>query len=424
MATGTSNLCNFFYHLYMVRRLLPDQYAMLTALIASMTILSVPAATVQTITAHRVASLSAQSMWEALRRDLLRRFVGGGLVAITFFGIITATHQSLMNFLQLPDVPEVVFAWGGAVALAFIVPIAQGAIQGLQSFTSLGINLMLHGVSKLGFGVLCVGLGWAVLGAVQALLIATLLILFVGLVQLRRALRHRHPRSREEIPWWEQAFTWVSDGMNECWMILRKPWGFSSYAVMVALSVMAYTSLTNVDIVLAKHYLSPLGAGYYAIAAMVSRSVLFLPMALSMVLFPKVAHATAMGEDARLLLRQVMTLTALLSGSACAVCLAFPATIIRWVAGTVYPETVPLTRALALAMACMAVSNLVLVYALAARRTWLVVPFIVAALGHLFCVVLWHAEASQIVWLTTGFAFLLATYSVVVCYDKKVRSPC
>ncbi len=410
-ATAVSNVCNFLYHLYMVRHLAPDQYAMLTALIALMTVMAVPATTVQTTTSHRVAQLSAQADWVLLRADVRRRFVRAGVVSIGLFVIVAAVHRPIMAYLQAPDVPAVVLSWGGTLGLGFLVPVVWGTLQGLQAFTPLGINLLFNVVMKLLLGALFVGMGWAVFGAMQGFLLALGLALGAGLIQIRQILQQRHPHAEAEVPWWGRVVAVVTEGWNESWLLLRNPRGVSSYTLVVAFSIMAYTSLTNIDVVLAKHYLDPLVAGQYAVGAMVSRMVLFLPMALSMVLFPKVAHATAMGQDATPLLRRVTLATGAISGAACAVCLGFPAWLMHLLAGTVYPQAIPVIRWLAVAMACMAIANLYLVYVLAAQTLRATIPFFVAALSQVIGIGLWHITVQQVAGVTVVVSLSLGFYS-------------
>lgn len=423
IATAAGNACNFLYHLYMVRWLPTDHYAMLTALIGLMTILSVPATTIQTTTSHRVAQLQAHASWAQLRANLLRRFAAAGLVAVAGFVVIALAHRVIMSFLRFPEIPGVILGWGGVVVLTFLIPVVWGGLQGLEAFFALGINLVVSALLKLGSGVLWVGLGGMIQGAVYGLLAAAVVTLGLAVAQLRRVLRERHaPHEMLESPWWERAGAWAVDGLTECWVILRRPVGVSVYAVVVAVSVMAYTSLTNMDVILAKHYFEPLQAGSYAVGAMVSRMVLFLPMAFSMVLFPKVSQATALGQDAKPLLRRVVAVTAALSGAAGLICMGFPAVIMRILAGRVFLDAIPVVQVLSVAMACMSVANVGLVYLLATQRLRATVPYWIGAVAQVIGVVGWHATMSQVAVVTGLTAASLAAYSIGIVWSRDV--PC
>lgn len=421
-ATGVGNLCNALYHVYMARHLSPQHYAMLSALTGLMTILAVPATTIQTTTSHQVALLSARAEWQSLRLDIRRRLLVAGFVTVGGWLVIAGFHRALMAFLRSPEAPGVVMSWGAAVALAFLLPIAWGALQGLQRFAALGVNLALSAGLRLLGGILFVGLGQAVLGAMQGLLVATIVTLGISLIHVRRILLEYHPQRIARV-WWERIITWVSDGVGECLVILKGGRGISRYALVVALSVMAYTSLTNADVVLVKHFFEPMTAGHYAVGAMVSRIVLFLPMALSMVLFPKVARAAAEGGDARPLLRRVFLGTALVSGMACAACLRFPTQLMRILAGAVYPETVPIIRLLAVAMAGMALSNVGLVYLLALQRVRLTIPYWVGALGQIGLITAYHSTLQQAAGVTVAMAIALAGFSAWLAVTRRGVQP-
>lgn len=398
----------------MVRHLAAPDYAMVSALIGLMTIVAVPAATAQTTTSHRVAQLAAVGDWQTVWATLRRRGVFGGLVAAGGFLAIVGIHPLIAAFLQFPNAPAVIVAWAAAVSLSILTPIIWGTLQGLQAFTALGINLMLNTGLKLGVSAILVRLGWSVFGAVYGIALATVCTLVVAGGQLRVALHGRSVSAPVSGPWWTRMAAWISDGLSECLVVARGSRGLPRYPLVVAFSVMAYTSLTNVDVVLVKHFFDPVIAGHYAVGAMVSRGVLFLPMAFSMVLFPKVAHAAAMGEDARPLLWGVLKATAVLSAVACGICLWWPAPLMGMLAGMVYWETIPVMRILAVAMAGMAVANLGLVYLLAVQRVRLIVPYLVGAVAQVALITVFHTASRDIAWITMGIAGALAAYTVSI----------
>ncbi|MBI4313784.1 MAG: hypothetical protein HY594_03105 [Candidatus Omnitrophica bacterium] len=417
-ATAVANATNLLYQLFMVRNLSPDHYAMLSALIGLMTLLAVPSATLQATTSQSVARWIALGDWTSLRQQLRRRLFFSMLVAVLLLIAVAALHADIMAFLRFPDRPAVVFAWGIAVALAFVAPVLLGALQGMQAFTSFGLNMVLGSILKLIIGIVLVVKSASVLGATQALSWANAAALGLGVIQMRASVRRRDQSLRDPQSIWTRALSWVSDGINECYVVLRKPPGIPRYGIGVALGVMAYTSLTNADLILVKHYFDPSTAGSYAVGAMVARMVLFLPMAFSMVLFPKVSHMAALGQDARPLLRKVMAATAFLSGLAAAVCFLIPEWPMRILAGRIIPEAVPVVRLLSLAMAAMAVSNLALVYLLALQKIRWVVPFMVGAAIHATLIALWPASLTAVAWITLCIAAALALYSVMIAQSS------
>lgn len=418
IASGVVNVSNFAYHLLMVRWLRAEDYAILNALLALSMIVSVPAMTIQAAISRHVAQAHAQDaahrIWPALRNTLLRV----GLMAAAFFALAAAGHQWLAEFLQIPD-SWLAFWWGLVVAFLLVTPALVGGLQGLQEFTHLGVNLMSGGVARLIGGIGLVWLGFGVHGAVLGLVLAAAATCVLGAVQLRLVQRRRHPQvrapseeGREPVEFQAALEEWFSDLV----VAIRPPWWLSWSTVAIALAVTAYTSLTNTDVALAKHYLTPALAGDYAVAAMISRIILFLPSAVAIVLFPKVAHATARGEDARPLLRQMLALTAGLSGTAAAVCMAVPNLVTRIITGAPHEISARLVPWLAAAMVGLALANIVLTYVLAAGALRHVAAFVAGAVLHVVAIFAWHETPWHIAEVETGIAAVMAAYALALCW--------
>ena len=204
---------------------------------------------------------------------------------------------------------------------------------------------------------------------------------------------------------------WFSDVL----VAIRPPWTVSGTTMVIAVAVTAYTSLTNSDVALAKHYLAPAAAGDYAVASMIARIILFLPAAVAIVLFPKVAHATAKGEDTRPLLRQMLGVTAGLSGAAAILCLVWSSEITRLITGASREASALLVPWLAVAMVGLALANIVLTYLLAAGHLRHVAAFFVCAVLQVLGIRAWHATPWQIAMVETVIAGMIAVYGLALC---------
>lgn len=423
-ATGVVNVCNFAYHLVMVRVLRPEDYAALNALLALSMIVSVPAATIQATISRQVAYAHAQAQAQHIWRALAGTLMKIGIVSLGFLGVVLLGHRAVASFLQIPDSLIIVW-WGVVVALLLVAPALIGALQGLQEFTQLGTNLMMGGVSRLVGGLGLVWLGYGVVGAVIGLALSAAVTCALAALQLR-AVQRRHGANQERLD--DKApvelLAALGEWFNDVVVAVRPPWTVSGTTIVIAVAVTAYTSLTNSDVTLAKHYLPPAAAGDYAVAAMISRIILFLPAAVSIVLFPKVAHATAKGEDTRPLLRQMLGVTAGLSGVAAIVCVGWPAFITRVVTGAAHATSAQLVPWLAVAMVGLALANIVLTYVLAAGHLRHVAAFFVCAGLQVLGLWAWHATPWQIALVDTVIALLIAAYGLALAWwpDKITRA--
>lgn len=166
---------------------------------------------------------------------------------------------------------------------------------------------------------------------------------------------------------------------------------------MVALA--GVSAFLGVDSLLARHYLSKVDAGYYVAAATAARVALFLPGAVAMTVFPRLAAARGMHRELRRLLADALALTALLSGGAAAVIAAFPHLVITVLFGSAYQPAAGPLALLSAAAAAMGLAS-VLVYFFLAERSVLATSCWVAVALLAAVVVTVHQGLDTIAWMT------------------------
>jgi O-antigen/teichoic acid export membrane protein len=419
-ATGLVNIINLIYHLFMVRFLSPSDYGALSALLAFLLIITVPAGTVQTTISQRVASACALNDMARIRRILRKSLAGAGLGGLMILGIVLLLAGRMTQFLKL-DSTVLVVALGLAASFMLMMPVVIGGLQGLERFFHLGLALLFSACLKLLLGVALVLGGWAVVGAMHGFWLAALGGLVFGLLLLKRQLRHMIPLRSDEML--SSRFLALSHWMDEVVAVVRNPLQVPPYAFWAALGVLAYTALTNLDVVLTRYFFPPHEAGYYAIAAMVARMVLFLPAALSIVLLPKVAHRAALGQPTRPIFFKIWVCTGSLSGLVAVFCFMQPAMVLVTFTGAAHPPSIPLVRILSLAMVGMSLVNVELVYHLgiqAVEKVWL---YLAGAFGQMVLVAYLHRQLESVAWVTFGVAWGLAVVGWwSICNDRRVSS--
>ncbi len=164
---------------------------------------------------------------------------------------------------------------------AFLLMVGTPAIsttQALQRFARLASNDLLNPLMKLILGILLVSLGWSVLGAFAAVLLGTAI-----------------------------AFAWLFFGLRDYWKKERKPYqmeGIVSYSIPVAVSTISFMVIVNVDNLLARGFLDPTEAGLYSACSMLAKIVLWLPLAITTVTFPRFSGAKVKGESTKALVHK------------------------------------------------------------------------------------------------------------------------
>ena len=408
LGTALVNVANLLYQIGMVRFLSPVQYGELNALMAFLVVITVPACTAQTTVSQTVSQQLAQKDLSRIHLFIRKMLATFGLFGIAGFAAVVIFRHSIADFLQLDD-PGLILPWGAAAFFFLIAPVALGSLQGLQQFFSFGANTALGGILKLTLGIAAVWMGRGVLGAMNAFWIGALLTLAIALIQLNGALYRMKPvpSERQEKGW----LLFFSGWMEEAVGVLRSSWRVPHYTAWAAAGIFSYTCLTNLDVVLAKHYLEPQQADYYAISAMVARMVLFLPSAFSIIFFPKVAYAAARGEPTQPLLTKILTITALLSGAGAALLFFMPALGLSILTGKAHSDCLSLVRILSAGMLGMALANVGLVYLLGVQKVRKIIPYLIGAAAQAAGIVLFHQSALSVAWVTSSIAWLLALYA-------------
>lgn len=394
--TLSAGLLNYAYQLVMSGLLTPLDYGVLISLLSLFSIFSVVASSVQVSVTRFAASVSAQQgvgevrpLWRfALRRATMLGLLVGAVMALAAWPLAAFLHF---------DTPWLI----GLVAIAFIPAFAMrsnlGVIIGLQRFVVFGASESLVAVLRLAVGGLLVLVGLKVAGALVAVPIA----LVAGLVV---------------TSWYIGNVTRGNGGAAVT------PRGFYDYGVMAMLTMMGLSALSNLDVILAKHYLSPQLAGDYAAMAVLGKSVLFATMAIALVLFPKASAIRASGQNPSPLLRRALAYATLI-GAVGAVGLLILAGFINDVLlDGRYPLVGEYLPAYGLGMALLGVALTYANYLLAIGRTRVAFAVGLSVVIQLTVFVFLHDDIGELV-VSVVIASISAVVIVSAAHARFLRSP-
>lgn len=288
LAFNATNVLNYVYLVLVGLLLGTESYGLFGALFGLVYLASALGNTVQVAVARHVAS-----RWPA-RGEVTWRSVAAmsrlpGLVALSLGLLFLSLSPLLARALHSPTQPLV---WTGlAIALSVVIPTGYGVLQGSQHFSRLGLSLLVAAVTRITAGTALVVAGG---GTGAALLAVALGYAASGLVLL--------------LP--------VRGGMTAPVRAAPAPSAWSIGAVLAA--SVAVAAPTSLDVALVKHFFAAKDAGMYAAVAVLGRVVLFMPLAVSFILLPKVARLVSEGRDGRHLFWWGVGLTGALSTGAAA----------------------------------------------------------------------------------------------------------
>jgi len=382
VATSMANVANYVFHVLLGRMLGPADYGILMSLISLLMIISVPAGALQTVITKYVSQFKAKEEYAKINRLILvsiKRLFWYGLLAFLVFAFLSGYVAA---FLRIPSrVPVIVL--GLVLLVSIILPVLSGGLQGLQIFEHLGGYIITGGVLRVVFGVLLVSLGLGVSGAIGASALSTAIVLVLAFVSLRFIYGWKDENVRLNS----------SEMYRYFWPVLA--------------TVLCFMVLTNTDIILVKHFFSPVEAGHYSAAAVFGKIVLFLPAAIVMVMFPKTSELHALEKDSSLILWKSLLGVGFLCGVVTAGYFLFPRLIVSVLFGVKYLSAVPLIGLFGLAMTFFSLVNILIFYHLSVHNLRFIYALVTCTLLQVTAVWFFHRTLTQVLYILIGSGILL-----------------
>ena len=364
-ASSISSFFNLLYQLTMLRLMPKDKFASLNSLIALLAILAVPAAAFTTMVTKHVSAYNARKKLEHLKAVWRKMAVDTFCFSLIVFILIVLLRRNIASFLHLDSLGSITI-----LSLIFFLvclsSVVTGGLQGLEKFKWLAIIGVVAGFSKLLFSVALIkSISDALLAGLTGFLLSTTIGIVFCLWPLRFLMKGE---SKEKIE------------MKQLY----------AYIFPVLIVSLCFTLVTNIDLVLVKHFFLT-EVQDYSIAQMIGKIILFLPGVIYAVMFSRVSGLHALKTNSRKILERSLLYTFVLSFSAVAAYNLFPEVIFGLLAGQATKEIVLLGRFFSLAMLFYALSNVLFVYQLSVERYNFIRPLVIIALAQIIAICLFHA---------------------------------
>jgi O-antigen/teichoic acid export membrane protein len=383
------NVLSYLFQLYVGRALGPVGYAAFAALNAFIYILVIPISTITTAMTNFVSEFNAKKQMGRIRmlfEDASKKLF---LASLGCFVVFMAANQLIADFLRIEPTGLIILSFG--FFFTFLFGVSVGVLGGLQKFKVLGGLNVLLGALKLAFGVVLVSLGFAVAGAIGAIVLSGAVVFFLSLFWIKPLFKHRKQEINKK-------------------RIYR-------YMFPVFLSLLCFTLLTNLDIILVKHLFPSDTAGYYSAASIIGKIVFYFSSSISLVLFPKVTDLYTRNRETKRILRNSLAYVFLLSIAIVAGFWLFPDTVVTMLFGNQYPGAIPLIGMFGIALMLFSLINILLTFNMAIKRMTFLAPLVAFTVLEAALIYAFHASLMQVVNIVTLSLFTL--FIVWVIIDRK-----
>lgn len=377
ISTALSNVFALLYQLYLVRRIEPVDYGLLNSFIAFVNIVLIFANSFQTALTNFISKFFGLMQFDKIRYFLRRLTKQILIFSIIFLLLVIFSSKNIANFLKTQSIlPVIITAF--ILLSAFLFSIPQGALTGIQEFLKLAINVNFNSCSRLIIGILLVAFGFGINGALSGFMISNILTMFLSYAQIKKYFKKSSvEQSSVKIDFKE----------------------FYKYFFPVTVTLVCFMIMTNIDVILVRHYFVDLEAGHYSIAQLVGKIVLFFPMAINVVMFPQISSLHAQNQETSHILKKGIYITLLLCAIVSSVIFIFPSFVLKFIAGKIYIDCLDLIKIFAISMSLFSFVNLFLYYHLSKNEWKFIYPLIGLVILEIILINLFHNSLRQVLYV-------------------------
>ncbi|HLD58337.1 MAG TPA: oligosaccharide flippase family protein [archaeon] len=387
------NLLNYIFQLAMARLLTPVEYGALIALFALFNIFVIAASSVSTI-----STKFASVFWSRKELGKIKFLVlAYGKIILVFSAllliIVFFLHGLIAGFMQISDSALILFLFFG-ICVSYFNSMLSGMLNGMQRFFSLVLMNISNASTKFVLGILLVFFGFGVAGAVDGLVAGGIIGALAGFFLLGN------------------VFAKKSEKFEIKKTLSYSAWIFAGFICLAVLS--------NIDVVLVKHFFSGEEAGVYSAAFTLARIIFFATSSLTIVLLPKAVSAHSLKQNTSKILKKALLIMALLCIASTLAYFTLPSLIVNLLVGSNYASAVPLLGIFALVTSVFSFVNLLAVYFTSIHRKKFSVLLLAFSVLEIILIFLFHSSLLQVLYILLGVqSALLAAMAAYFFFDFK-----
>jgi len=398
------NILNYIFTILIGRLLGPAAYGEVAVILGLSTILTVPALSLTTFMATYSAKYKAEKKISSLNH-LRTRTVS--YVFVTGLGVLILFWLSLpwlSAFLKIGK--SSLFIYAIVFPISLVSSVNTGTLQGLKAFIPFSITGIITTFFKLVLSLLLVNLGFWINSVMFAIVLGGFLSYLFGHYQVRsilfllsRGLRGRPVHKK--------------DFLKE----------IISFAPHIFLSTLFITLFSNIDLILAKHYLSPTLAGFYSALSVTGKIISYISGALISVMLPFVSssHTKKDGKSEKILYFS-LSIILIVSGGTLAFFTLYPKLVISLLFGANYLAVSPYLYLFGLAMLFMTLSSVFANFFIGIGGKKFIYPLLFGVIMEVVLIYFYHENILDITLSVVKAAFVMLTGLIVIFLISKRKA--
>lgn len=398
--TSLTNFINFIYHVIIGRLLGPSEYGVLASVLSLLFIAGAVAGTIETTSAKYASTYLAgddtvriKSFFYSITKRVL-------LFTVVIFMVILLFLNRFMDFLKIDSAFPLIFL-GIMIIENSLIAIGRGTIQGMKKFKSLGINLLLESVIKLGLGVILIYAGLRASGAILGFVLATLFAYFLIFFPMQSVLRLKE------------------NGDIKNRIDIKK---FYKDIFFILISTVLISLFSYTDIILVKHFFSSQETGYYSAAAQIGRIILFFPGAVNLVIFPRFSEKFAKKEKNQGTLIKSLAIVFVISAFLLIFYFLWPELIVRIIYGSVYSDAAGLVFRYGIFMTFVSLIYVQVYYFISIEKFWYLIYFFLIIIEQIILIWVFNDNINSILLILIINSVILFLSNMLLIFVNNGRT--
>jgi len=385
-------LAGYFFHFYAGRKLGPEDYGTLGAMLSILYIATIFTLFIQLAITKIVSNLHDRKEEKKITYILKHNRIYWIYGIISAAAILAAT-PILRYYLGIQLwIPFLIIA--AIMTYTYILSLNMGVMQGLQNFKQLAAVYWSEGIGKIAAGVILIGIGLGVSGGVSAFGIAYLIGLIATVLFLTKLKKNEEEKFQDKT-------------------IKRS---LPLLIVLFSLSLMY-----SIDVILVKHYLQNAEVGFYTALSTIGKVIFFASNSVSFVMFPKISETKTEKENKNVLYKSLL-LILLISTPIILFYASFPSVVTGLLFGNQYAAINSYIYLFGIVMALYALIYTFCFYNLSLNKTKFIYILLISNVAQIIGIIMFHESIKQVVYVMLAFMALLLA-SLFMIKERKNETP-
>ncbi|MFH1211247.1 MAG: oligosaccharide flippase family protein [archaeon] len=386
-------LAGYIFHFYAGRKLGPEEYGVLGALLSILYLVNILTLFVQLAITKAVSNFKEKKeegkISYLLKQGSKKYWVYGIASAL----IIAAMTPLLRYYLGI-KVWIPFFAIALMMLFSYILSFNIGVLQGLQRFKGLAIVYWGQGITKVGMGILLMGIGLGATGGMTAFATSYLIAWIISIILITKVSTSGDGKTHDNI--------------------LKK-----SIPLLVVLGSLSL--MYSVDVILVKHYLQTAEAGYYTALSTLGKVIFFASNSVSFVMFPKISETKTRKENRSILYKSIMLIILITLPITLGYAL-FPSLVVNLLFGQSYMAIKGLLFMFGMVMLLYSIIYTICFYNLSLNKTKFIYILLLSNVTQITALIIFNKNIEQVTYVMLGFMTTLLL-SLLVIKERKHETP-